>query len=61
MIWSIDKNYKLLIFNSQFQNVMQNFYHSEISTGFNLFQKNFPRKSQNIGKSFMTEHYPVKK
>ncbi|EMM84578.1 PAS domain S-box protein [Leptospira interrogans str. 2006001854] len=52
MIWSIDKNYKLLIFNSQFQNVMQNFYHSEISTGFNLFQKELPPEIAKYWKEF---------
>ncbi|EKO07772.1 response regulator [Leptospira interrogans] len=52
MIWSIDKNYKLLIFNSQFQNVMQDFYHSEISTGFNLFQKELPPEIAKYWKEF---------
>ncbi|PJZ42554.1 hybrid sensor histidine kinase/response regulator [Leptospira kmetyi] len=42
MIWSVNTNYELLIFNSQFQKMMQDFYHSEISTGFNVFQKELP-------------------
>ncbi|WP_061223047.1 response regulator [Leptospira weilii] len=52
MIWSIDKNYQLLIFNSQFQNAMQDFYHSEISPGFNVFQKELPPKVFEYWKEF---------
>ncbi|EMY79671.1 PAS domain S-box protein [Leptospira weilii serovar Ranarum str. ICFT] len=52
MIWSVDKNYKLLIFNSQFQNVMQDFYHSEISAGFNVFQKELPPEVAKYWKEF---------
>lgn len=52
MIWSINKNYELLIFNSQFQNAMQDFYHSEISLGFNVFQKELPPKVFEYWKEF---------
>ncbi|MBE8399121.1 PAS domain-containing hybrid sensor histidine kinase/response regulator [Leptospira borgpetersenii] len=52
MIWSINKNYELLIFNSQFQNAMQDFYHSEISLGFNVLQKELPPKVFEYWKEF---------
>ncbi|TGL74527.1 PAS domain-containing hybrid sensor histidine kinase/response regulator [Leptospira yasudae] len=42
MIWSIDKNYQLLIFNSQFEAVMRDYYHREISPGLNIFQEEVP-------------------
>ncbi|WP_061249740.1 response regulator [Leptospira alstonii] len=52
MIWSVDKNYKLLIFNSQFKKVMQDFYHSKISAGFNVFQKELPPEVAKYWKEF---------
>ncbi|MDO6384030.1 PAS domain-containing hybrid sensor histidine kinase/response regulator [Leptospira santarosai] len=52
MIWSIDKNYELLIFNSQFQDAMQDFYHSEISPGFHVFQKELPSEVAEYWKEF---------
>ncbi|MBM9501689.1 response regulator [Leptospira sp. 201903071] len=44
MIWSINKNYEILIFNSSFYREMKKTFNLEISTGTNIFEAGIPEE-----------------
>ncbi|XDD48939.1 response regulator [Leptospira sp. WS92.C1] len=52
LIWSVNKNYEILIFNSKFKKVMKESYQYDIFPGFQIFQNNTNPETNKNWKAF---------